>query len=251
MTRNPEHSLSESQEDYLEVILSIVAEEDAATISDIAERKGVSMPSATAAVGRLSKLGLVEHDSYGKVGLTRAGRRAAKSIASRHVLLERFLTDVLLVDPAVAEEDACTIEHHLSSETIKSIMAFFDFLEGLPDGGREWLATLHRSISKEGDVEVFLGDTLNRVEPGGCARVVRVAGTSDLRRRLIEMGITKGVRVRVQRVAPLGDPMAVEVGGSSISLRKSEASQIVVERCPAGRGRGRGMGRGRRGGRGR
>jgi DtxR family Mn-dependent transcriptional regulator len=247
MAHHPEHSLSESQEDYLEVILSIVAEEGAASISDIAGRKGVSMPSATAAVGRLAKLGLVEHDSYGKVELTRAGRRAAKSIASRHVLLERFLTDVLLVDPAVAEDDACTIEHHLSSETIKSIMAFFDFLEGLPDGGREWLATLHRSISKEGDVEVFLGDTLNRVEPGGCARVVRVAGSPDLRRRLIEMGITKGSRLCVQRVAPLGDPMAIEVGGSSLSLRKSEASQIVVERCPGGRGRG--MGHGRRSGR--
>lgn len=251
MAHHSEHSLSESQEDYLEVILSIVAEEGAATISDIAGRKGVSLPSATAAVGRLAKLGLVEHDNYGKVELTRAGSRAAKSIAMRHVLLERFLTDVLLVDPSVAEEDACTIEHHLSSETIKSIMAFFDFLEGLPDGGREWLATLHRSISKEGDVEVFLGDTLNRVEPGGCARVVRVAGSSDLRRRLIEMGVTKGVRLRVQRVAPLGDPMAVEVGGSSISLRKSEASQIVVERCPGRRRRGRAGGYGRRGGRGR
>jgi len=253
MTPNPEHNLSESQEDYLEVILSIVAEEGAASISDIAGRKGVSLPSATAAVSKLAKLGLVEHDSYGKVELTRAGGRAARSIARRHVLLERFLTDVLLVDPSVAEEDACTIEHHLSSETIKSIMAFFDFLEGMPDGGRQWLATLHKSISKEGDVEVFLGDTLNRVEPGGCARVVRVAGSSDLRRRLIEMGVTKGARLRVQRVAPLGDPMAVEVGGSSISLRKSEASQIVVERCPIGRGRGMGygMGRGGRGGRGR
>jgi DtxR family Mn-dependent transcriptional regulator len=250
MAHHSEHSLSESQEDYLEVILSIVAEEGAASISDIAGRKGVSMPSATAAVGRLAKLGLAEHDSYGKVELTRAGRRTAKSIARRHVLLERFLTDVLLVDPAVAEEDACTIEHHLSSETIKSIMAFFDFLGGLPDGGREWLATLHRSISKKGDEELFLGDTLNRVEPGEHTRVVRIVGPADLKRRLIEMGITKGSPLYVQRVAPLGDPMAVEVGGTSISLRKNEASQIVVERCAAPRGRGRGGRHGRRGGRG-
>lgn len=251
MPHHAEQNLSSSQEDYLEVILQLAAEKDAASISEIAERKGVSMPSATAAVARLVKLGLADHDSYGKVELTKAGKRVAQAIAKRHVLLERFLTDILLVDRDIAEEDACTIEHDLSPATIKALMAFFDFLEGLPDGGREWLAKLHRSISKGGDEDIFLGDTLNRMEPGECVKVVRIVGSADLRRRLIEMGITKGAKLYVQRVAPLGDPMAVEVGGTSISLRKSEASQIVVERCAGARGRGRGGGPRRRGGRGR
>ncbi len=249
MPHHIEHDLSSSQEDYLEVILSIAAEKGDVSISDIAERKGVSMPSATSAVSRLVAMGLAEHDSYGKVGLTRAGRRTAQAIARRHVLLERFLTDILLVDPRTAEEDACTIEHHLSPATIKSFIAFFDFLEGLPDGGREWLAGLHRSISRKGEDEIYLGDTLNRVEPGGCVRVVRVAGSADLRRRLIEMGIGAGAELYVQRVAPLGDPMAVEVGGASISLRKSEAMHVVVERCHGAGGRGRRFGFRRRGGR--
>lgn len=249
MAHRTEQNLSSSQEDYLEVILSIAAEKGDVAVSDIAQQKGVSMPSATAAVTRLVSMGLVDHDSYGKVELTRAGRRAAQAVARRHVLLERFLTDILLVDLKTAEQDACTIEHHLSPATIKSFMAFFDFLEGLPDGGREWLAKLHRSISKKGDEDAFLGDTLNRMEPGECVRVVRIAGPSDLRRRLIEMGVGRGAALYIQRVAPLGDPMAVEVGGTSISLRKSEAAHVVVERCPAPRGRGRGMGFRRRGGR--
>jgi DtxR family Mn-dependent transcriptional regulator len=240
--------LSSSQEDYLEAILAIAAEKGSAKVSDIAAMKGVSLPSVSSAVERLVRMGLVSHDSYGAVELTKAGKRVAEAVAKRHVLLERFLTDVLLVNPERAEEDACTMEHDLSQETVKAIMGLFRFLESQPDGGRGWLAALHGSLSSGGDDDIFLGDTLNRVRPGECARVKRVAGTDDLRRRLIEMGITAGARLLVKRVAPLGDPMAVEVGGTSISLRKSEASQIVVERCDGnGRGRGRGAGFRRRG----
>lgn len=239
--------LSSSQEDYLEAILAIAAEKGSAKVSDIAAMKGVSLPSVSSAVERLVRMGLVHHDSYGAVELTRAGKRAAEAVAKRHVLLERFLTDILLVSPDKAEEDACTMEHHLSQETVKAVMGFFRFLESQPDGGREWLAKLHGSISSGGDDDVFLGDTLNRIHPGECARVKRIAGNDDLRRRLIEMGITGGARLRVKRVAPLGDPMAVEVGGTSISLRKSEASQIVVERLGGRRHHGRGIGFGRKG----
>ncbi|MDR0249299.1 MAG: ferrous iron transport protein A [Oscillospiraceae bacterium] len=71
--------------------------------------------------------------------------------------------------------------------------------------------------------------TLKMVKPGETVRVVRVAGSGPLRRRIMEMGITKGVQLIVRKVAPLGDPMEVHVRGSELSLRKSDADIIEVE----------------------
>jgi len=64
----------------------------------------------------------------------------------------------------------------------------------------------------------------------GCESViVRIAGNGPLRRRLLDMGITPGSRIRVERYAPLGDPMEVAVKGSLLALRLSEARRIEVE----------------------
>ncbi|MFH1830662.1 MAG: DtxR family transcriptional regulator [Pseudomonadota bacterium] len=239
MTRQSPQDLSSSQEDYLETILAIAHTKGEVSISEIASQKGVSLPSAHSAVGKLATLGLVSHDTYGKVELTPVGKQAAQAIAKRHVLLERFLTDVLLVNPDIAEKDACSIEHHLSPATIKALVSLFDFLEGLPDGGRHWLGELHRNISSKREKPLGISDTLNRIAPGETVNVIKIMGTADLRRHLIEMGITAGCELYVQRVAPLGDPMAVDVNGISLSLRKQEASQIVVEKTHGARGRSR------------
>ena len=66
------------------------------------------------------------------------------------------------------------------------------------------------------------------VKPGGRARVRAVGGEPMIRRRLLEMGFVSGTAVRVVRLAPLGDPMQVELHGYHISLRRTEAQAILV-----------------------
>ncbi|HPQ80888.1 MAG TPA: ferrous iron transport protein A [bacterium] len=78
-------------------------------------------------------------------------------------------------------------------------------------------------------------ETLDAVEPGAIVRVLRIAGGCLLRTRFVEMGLLPGALVRVVRIAPLGDPMEVRVRGSSLSLRRSEAAMIQVERPKADR----------------
>jgi Fur family ferric uptake transcriptional regulator len=70
---------------------------------------------------------------------------------------------------------------------------------------------------------------LTDVKVGRSARIVRICGHGPIRHRLLEMGITRGVSVFVERVAPLGDPMEVTVKGYYLAIRKEEASQIMVE----------------------
>ena len=71
--------------------------------------------------------------------------------------------------------------------------------------------------------------TLKDVNVGETVVVKRLAGEGAVKRRIMDMGITKGVSIFVRKVAPLGDPIEVTVRGYELSLRKSEAENILVE----------------------
>ena len=71
--------------------------------------------------------------------------------------------------------------------------------------------------------------TLRDVKVGETAEVVALHGEGPVRRRIMDMGITKGVDVFVRKVAPLGDPIELTVRGYELSIRKSEAEVIEVE----------------------
>lgn len=71
--------------------------------------------------------------------------------------------------------------------------------------------------------------TLKDVKIGETTRVVKLHGEGAIKRRIMDMGITKGVEVFVRKVAPLGDPIEVTVRGYELSLRKEDAGMIEVE----------------------
>ena len=71
--------------------------------------------------------------------------------------------------------------------------------------------------------------TMRDTNPGETVRVVKVHGEGALRRRLLDMGITKGTQINVLKTAPLGDPIEVTVRGYELSLRKAEGEIIEVE----------------------
>ena len=64
---------------------------------------------------------------------------------------------------------------------------------------------------------------------GGSAKVVKIHGEGAVKRRIMDMGITKGVEIYVRKVAPLGDPIEITVRGYELSLRKADAESIEVE----------------------
>ncbi len=70
---------------------------------------------------------------------------------------------------------------------------------------------------------------LREVAIGQTCRVIRLHGEGAVKRRIMDMGITKGVEIYVRKVAPLGDPIEVTVRGYELSLRKADAEQIEVE----------------------
>ena len=71
--------------------------------------------------------------------------------------------------------------------------------------------------------------TLKEIPCGNSVRVARLTGDGPVRRRIMDMGVTPGVEIRVVKVAPLGDPVEVNVRGYELSLRKDEAAQVQVQ----------------------
>ena len=71
--------------------------------------------------------------------------------------------------------------------------------------------------------------TLKDVQIGESARVVKIHGEGAIKRRIMDMGITKGIEIYVRKVAPLGDPVEITVRGYELSLRKAGAESIEVE----------------------
>ncbi len=72
-------------------------------------------------------------------------------------------------------------------------------------------------------------NTLRDVKVGASAKVVKLHGEGAVKRRIMDMGITKGTEVRVRKVAPLGDPIEVTVRNYELSIRKADAEMIEVE----------------------
>lgn len=71
--------------------------------------------------------------------------------------------------------------------------------------------------------------TLKDIKVGKSAKVVKIATTGALKKRIMDMGITKGVDIFVRKLAPLGDPIEITVRDYELSLRKDEAENIIVE----------------------
>jgi len=75
-----------------------------------------------------------------------------------------------------------------------------------------------------------MNTTLADLEPGEKAKILRMGGAAAANKRLMEMGLTRGAMLTVVRVAPLGDPVEVQVRGYNLSLRKTEAKAVEIER---------------------
>ena len=115
--------IQESAENYLETILILKKRSGHVRSIDIANELSYSKPSVSVAMKNLRMNGYIEMDPDGSITLLDKGREIAEKIYERHTLLSQFLVN-LGVDPEVAAEDACKIEHDISVESFEKIVAY-------------------------------------------------------------------------------------------------------------------------------
>ncbi|BDD86340.1 metal-dependent transcriptional regulator [Desulfofustis limnaeus] len=131
--------LSASLEDYIEAIYHIVDEKLVARSKDIAARLDVSRASVTEALRALAKKELINYSPYEAITMTEQGRKVAEDVIYRHDSLKRFFTEVLAIQPKLAEEAACKIEHAAPPVVISQMISFIKFLQVCPRGGDDLL----------------------------------------------------------------------------------------------------------------
>ena len=118
MEEHVEH-LTPSYEDYIESIYDQCQQHGGSCRSvDIAEDLGFSKASVARATKNLREWGYIEQERYGMITLTTLGEEYGKRILTRHKTLSSFLTDILGVEPSLADEEACKIEHTISQATM-------------------------------------------------------------------------------------------------------------------------------------
>lgn len=120
----------ESAEDYLEAILRIKEKQSYVRSVDVAKLLKVSKPSVTYATKRLRESGLIKMDDNGMLLLTNSGEKIANDIWTRHKTLAKLFKRLGVKDKQ-ALEDACKVEHDLSSETFTAIQKFVDSIDSV------------------------------------------------------------------------------------------------------------------------
>jgi len=134
-----EKPLTSVMEDYLEAIFDLDKEKKVVRVKDIAKRLDVKMPTVTSMLKNLRNRKLVHYEKYEYVELTDKGSEVGGEVHRKHIILRRFLTDVLNIDLNTADKEACKMEHALSVGTLDSMTDFMAFIQACPRVGEDWL----------------------------------------------------------------------------------------------------------------
>ncbi|UCD94224.1 MAG: metal-dependent transcriptional regulator [Candidatus Zixiibacteriota bacterium] len=225
--------LTIKEEDYLETIYRLSQESDSVGITDVARERGVTLPTVISAVSKLKESGLIKQRHYGKLYLKAAGRKKAEEIYKTHRAIKLFLTDVLQLPVELSESEACCLEHVMSPETIKRLAGLMDTIQNCPYSDLtlkdKCVNLLSRNSQSKKGKAAEKAMSLNELKPGQTATVTSVAGSGSIRRRLMDLGIRSGEKVKMVKFAPLRDPIEISLGNGHLSIRRSEASLIEVK----------------------
>lgn len=143
--------LTSKEEDYLETIYRLSRKADTVGVSDVARERGVTMPTVISAVNRLKESGLVKQRHYGKIFLSEAGTRKAQEIYKIHQAIKLFLTDILRLPSELSEKEACCLEHAVSDETIKRLVAFIEIYQNCPVKEKTCRNKYSRAVKRKTD----------------------------------------------------------------------------------------------------
>lgn len=131
--------LTESLEDYLEIILKLQETNRVARSKDIAENLGIQRGSVTSMLKNLAEKELINYEPYGYITLTGQGEKIALEITRRHSILKDFLTRVVQIDSDKADLMACRMEHSIDRDSIDKLVKFVQFIDNCPRTGEGWI----------------------------------------------------------------------------------------------------------------
>jgi DtxR family transcriptional regulator, Mn-dependent transcriptional regulator len=215
-------TFTRSQQDYLKALYQLHGDQRPVPTRELAQRLGISSPSVSEMVTRLSSQGLVEHDRYRGQQLTREGRKVALELVRHHRLLEMFLVQVLGYSWDEVHDEAERLEHVISERMEQRIFELLGRPELDPHG--------HAIPTLAGKVRPLSDRPLSACRVG---EKVVVQGVSDddpgRLRELERRNLLPGTRLEVVGESKFEGPMAVRINSRRANVPLGLARAIFVE----------------------
>ena len=216
---------------YLEAIYYMEAEGESVRSARLADWLGVSRPTVTVALRRMTRDGMVRLHGRKEIELTERGRRAAAAIVRRHRIMERWLTDALGFDWVAADEEAARLEHAVSDVVERRLWETLGRPTACPHGN-----------PIPGHAELRPDEVrLSALTVGGGADVSRISEVAEreapaLLRYLLERRLVPGARLEVLEVDEVGRTLRVRTADRDLTLSHETAGKVWVVPDRAGPG---------------
>src|SRR6266478_9223941 len=216
-------AFTRSQQDYLKALYLLRGDQRPVPTRELAQRLGISSPSVSEMVARLTAQGLVEHDRYRGQQLTREGRKVALELVRHHRLLEMFLVQVLGYSWDEVHEEAERLEHVISERMEQRIFELLGRPELDPHG--------HVIPTLAGKVRPVSERPLSECRAGEKVMVQRVSDEDPVKLRELERrGLLPGTHVEVVAPSEYEGPIDVRMKGRRVSVPLGLARALFVER---------------------
>ncbi|WP_440952999.1 metal-dependent transcriptional regulator [Methanococcoides sp. FTZ1] len=205
-------------EEYLETILSLSNNGELSVKNkDVADELGVSQAAVSEMVQKLTDGGLVDHQPYQGIRLTKNGLMQARKLRRKHHVIEKFLSEVLEIDPDVSHNEACGLEHAVSDIVVESMCRFMgsNNIDCNPVDEDECC------LFKESYI------ALSDLKEGDSGTVVMMTLPDSTKERLTCLGLITGENVDVKRKQKQGST-SILTRGTEIALGNEIARKIFV-----------------------
>ena len=212
-------------EDYLEAVFKIEISGRPATVTELAAKLSVTKATVTAILKRMKDAGLLDHERYGDVSLTDAGKDRALAIYRRHEFLTDFFINVVGLPLKQAQDVSCAMEHEIDEVTEVRLAAFTDAITKAEREEQPWFMELRQKMETPGSFPVPLcleGEWTHGV-------VCRLTASGIVRKHLLDMGFIPGAEVERLADVSEGDFIAVRVQGAERYLNKNEAAVVWMQ----------------------
>jgi len=228
-------------QDYLKTIYNLAKNGDLVSTTEISQKLEVAPASVTEMLKKLSDDDYIKYEPYKGCILTIKGLREAQKVTRKHRLLERFLADTLHIGKDKVHKEACQMEHALSDEAEESLCRLLKHPDTCADDGKtipacdlpfsncEECIKLHNQGLEEVGRRNKNLISIRELKDGKFGKISFIRGEHKILRRLLDMGLTPGTKIKVVKVAPMDGPVEVAVRGSKLALGQDIACNVFVE----------------------
>ena len=211
-------------EDYLEELFLLESTGRKLTVTEMADRLKITKGTVTATVQKLVELGLAEHERYGTLHLTDAGRKKGMTVFRRHEGFRSFFHEMLGLDREHSSEMACSMEHYVDNVTEERLYALLEFFRKARAEHQSWVDEALLAIERP---QLILPVPLTLCEIGAGGEILRLTADEPLRKILINKGFKPGNYVNL--VDAQYDLYVIDIDKTRCDLHVNEAATVWIQ----------------------